>query len=436
MKTGRLIIFHFYLWVASAAFAQTIWIDGTGDWFNATNWSAGVPTSNAAQINNGGTAQITASGATAGAVMLGSGTQDSGALSVSGSGNLDGNINVGVGGTGTFNITNGGVVTSGRFVIGDATGSHGTATVSGSGSSWTNGVVCFVGFNGTAALNVTNGGHVSNSQTLQLRESDGSMGMVTVDGAGSVWTLSSSLTVAGNGAGTLLVTNGGSVFTGGSGGSFGSVIGRNPGSNGVATISGAGSAWTNNGALAIADGFAGTNGTLHIANGGAVSNSYSLLGGFDGSSGTATVDGVGSTWVNNGNLFVPGANGGAGMLTITLGGVVSSSNGYLGSGSTSSTGTVDVDGAGSTWTNSANLYVGGSESGMAGGGLLRIQNGGTVSASATTVWAPGTLEIGPNPTLNSALTFSGGTLRPIANTTFSHNASLASGGVGGEFERF
>jgi hypothetical protein len=61
--------------------------------------------------------------------------------------------------------------------------------------------------------------------------------------------------------------------------------------------------------------------------------------------------------------------------------------------------------------------------------VLQIENCGTVRASATTVWSSGVLEIGANPNLYGALTFNGGTLRAIANTTFSHDASLASGVV-------
>ena len=55
------------------AFAQTtVWTDATGDWFSPANWSAGVPDSTTtAQINNGGTAQIIATGAAASEVDLG-----------------------------------------------------------------------------------------------------------------------------------------------------------------------------------------------------------------------------------------------------------------------------------------------------------------------------------------------------------------------------
>src|SRR5205085_9904042 len=135
---------------------------------------------------------------------------------------------------------------------------------------WTTNVTCFVGYSGNATLNITNGGVVSYSQG-SIGESGGSVGLVAVDGSGSALNIPGTLDVAGDGGGTLTITNGGSVFTGGSGGSFGSSIGRNPGSNGLVTISDAGSAWTNKGALGIGDGFAGTKGALQIKNGGAVS---------------------------------------------------------------------------------------------------------------------------------------------------------------------
>jgi T5SS/PEP-CTERM-associated repeat protein len=394
--------------IGTNAFAQTVWTDGTGDWFNSANWSAGVPTSStAAQINNGGTAQITSSGAAAGDVTLGLGSLDSGTLSTSGSGNATtGSLYIGESGKGTFSITNGGVVSSIRFVLADNSSSSGIATVSGSGSVWTNSVVCFVGFLGTAKLNITNGGIVSDSQA-SIGESAGSNGMVTVDGAGSTWTQFGSVTVGGDGTGTLNITNGGTVSC--LDPDFGlGVIGRNPGSNGIANVSGAGSAWIMSGPLSIADGFAGTTGTLHIMNGGAVSDSYSVLG-RSGGTGTATVDGAGSTWTNNGDLFV-GSNGGIGMLIITQGGKVSNSIGYIGFGTASSTGTVEVDGAGSTWTSTGNVYVGGSESGPVGTGLLRVTNGGVVTTPNVIIGNNGMLT--GTGTINGNVTNSGGTVSP------------------------
>src|SRR6476620_9907803 len=56
------------LGLAPAGFTQTIWTGQSGDWFQPVNWSDGVPTSStdAAEINNGGTAQIETGAAAAG----------------------------------------------------------------------------------------------------------------------------------------------------------------------------------------------------------------------------------------------------------------------------------------------------------------------------------------------------------------------------------
>jgi T5SS/PEP-CTERM-associated repeat protein/autotransporter-associated beta strand protein len=102
------------------------------------------------------------------------------------------------------------------------------------------------------------------------------------------------------------------------------------------------------------------------------------------------VDGAGSTWTNSGELYV-GASG-DGTLTIRNGGAVSNSIGYIGMDS-GTTGAATVDGAGSTWTNSAGLHVG-----YLSAGTLNIRSGGVVSAStmsiASQVGSTGTLNIG------------------------------------------
>ena len=139
------------------------------------------------------------------------------------------------------------------------------------------------------------------------------------------------------------------------------------------------------------------NGTLNITNGGKVSNSYGYLGYNSGSTGTATVDGTGSTWTNSGYLYI--GNSGNGTLNITNGGKVSNTYGYLGYNS-GSTGTATVDGTGSTWTNSGYLYIGNS-----GNGTLNITNGSSVSCAGYTY-------VGYNPGSTGTINFgtNGGTL--------------------------
>jgi T5SS/PEP-CTERM-associated repeat protein len=105
-------------------------------------------------------------------------------------------------------------------------------------------------------------------------------------------------------------------------------------------------------------------------NGGTVSNGSCIMGTFSGT-GTATVEGTGSTWTNDGDLIVGNIFDGVGMVTISDGAQVTNSNGFLGFDS-SANGTVEIDGAGSTWTNGGNLYIGGTESGAARIGAVHI----------------------------------------------------------------
>ena len=118
-----------------------------------------------------------------------------------------------------------------------------------------------------------------------------------------------------------------------------------------------------------------TAGSLTIDNGDFLASDYGYIGYDSTATGMVTVDGWGgtfcSTWSNSSDLY--GGYNGSGTLSITSGGSVSNTNGYIGYNS-GSTGMVTVDGCGSTWTNSGDLYVGNS-----GSGTLSITNGGSVS---------------------------------------------------------
>jgi T5SS/PEP-CTERM-associated repeat protein len=319
------------------AFAQTtVWTDATGDWFTPANWSAGVPdSSTTAQINNGGTAQIMASGAAANDVDLGVAAGDVGTLSISGGGTL-GPMNVGESGTGTLNITAGGIVQDSEATVGADSGSTGT---------------------------------------------------VLVDGVGTTWTLDGTITIGenANATGTLTISNGATVISGING--SGSVIGHDPTSSGTVNVTGKGSTWTNKASLTLSD--AGGVGVLSITAGGVVSSGGSILGTSSGS-GTAALDGMGSSWVINGDLSVGDVSGGVGTVSVAQGGFVTSTNGFIGNGS-GSNGTVSVAGGNATWTNSGNVYVGGNAGGEVGTGELHLFNNGTVGAAAITVWSTGRL---------------------------------------------
>lgn len=153
-------------------------------------------------------------------------------------------------------------------------------------------------------------------------------------------------------------------------------LGYGSGSTGVAAVSGSGSTWNvTNGYFGIGD---SGSGTLLITNGGTVyfgnRGNQCAVGALSGAKGAVIVDGPGSTWNVGPSSFAFVGGEGSGTLSITNGGSASGPI-YIGSG-IGSTGVVTVDGAGSTW-NSFSLLVG-----DAGSGTLCVTNGGSVAAPA------------------------------------------------------
>ena len=181
----------------------------------------------------------------------------------------------------------------------------------------------------------------------------------------------------GTGTGTVTVTSGNALA------SANSYLGDLYHSSGTATVDGAGSTWTNSSSSDV--GSAGL-GTLNLTNGGAVNTTSSGFIGYTAvtGSGTVTVSGAGSTWtVGSGQStqqFCVGFSG-FGTLNITNGGAVNSQVGFatiIADGNASQS-FATVDGAGSTWTNASNLLVG--DGGVA---TLTITNGSTVSVAGAT----------------------------------------------------
>ncbi|WP_051311099.1 autotransporter domain-containing protein [Bradyrhizobium sp. Cp5.3] len=243
------------------------------------------------------------------------------------------------------------------------------ATVISSGNAQAQTVT--IGFSATGDLTIRNGARLSDS-VAALGRFLGATGTVTVDGPGSSWSNSADLSVGYSGAGTLTIRNGGAVSD------QSGHVGRGAGSTGTVTIDGAGSSWVNHIALYVGE--SGT-GTLTVQNGGMVSNlADAYIGMNSGATGTVTVDGAGSSWTDGANLFV--GQSGTGTLTISNGGAVSNgADGHIGANS-GATGTVTVAGAGSSWTNAGTLSVG-----EAGTGALTIASGGTVSNTTAIIGA-------------------------------------------------
>jgi len=377
----------------AAAGAQTVWTGATGSWFDAGNWSAGVPDASAdARIDNTGTCTVASTGAAARSVTLGFDASDSGTLDVDTSATLDiaADFSVGYGGNGALWIGAGSIVNdySGEigYTIDSTSGVHGDAIVDGAGTQWNHAYELYVGY-GTGTLSITNGASVHDVYGYlgYFPESPGhSSGTATIDGAGSVWTSDANLHIGDGGTGVVTVSNGGALVNGEGD------LGFNFGSDGTATITGAGSSWTTNGFLYVGN---NGNGTLNIADGGSVSSlgSYGYLSWASASTSAASIDGAGSTWTNANGLYI--GFGGSGSITILNGGAMENGSFANVGFSEGASGVLTVSGTGSTFGAGGALSIGGNVSGPGGTGSLRVDAGGAASAAAINVWNTGQLSL-------------------------------------------
>jgi hypothetical protein len=198
----------------SAAFgATTRWTVDVGIWHTSTNWDYGEPNpTTAAQINNGGTAQIFTDFPMANALSLtlGLNAGESGNVEVSaGFGDLDVGeaIFVGKGGAGKLTITQGTVNSASASIaslVGQLWVSSGSATVDGGGSHWIISGEADVGGTTTAAGGTDSGTvtaanvHVWDSGTLTGNGTVSTTNGTTVDGTLSPKGGGTTLSIGGN----------------------------------------------------------------------------------------------------------------------------------------------------------------------------------------------------------------------------------------------
>ena len=110
-----------------------------------------------------------------------------------------------------------------------------------------------------------------------------------------------------------------------------------------------------------------------VETGGTVSNSLGTIAASSGTVGTVLVQGAGSTWTNTDQVSV--GHNGTGTLEVRNGGTLRSVRGFAGASAFSS-GTITVSDPGSTWTASGSFFIGNS-----GSGLLQVLNGGVASTT-------------------------------------------------------
>jgi T5SS/PEP-CTERM-associated repeat protein len=239
-------------------------------------------------------------------------------------------------------------------------------------STWSPSGTVYVGYVGTGSV-VVDGGTSIVLGKADLGRYLGSTGTVSVDGVGSTWTNSRSLYVGRYGSGTLNITNNAEVSVQGE-----AFISFYNGSSG--TIYFNNGTLSTNGLLCAADELTGT-GTIN-ANG-LVTDLDLVFDATHGSSQTLNInDNPGqdiTLYLDVDGSGVMGAGyRGVGSMSISEGKVIESTSGYLGYKS-GSTGTVSVDGTGSTWNNDDHLYVG-----REGNGTLNITGGAMVLVTHNT----------------------------------------------------
>jgi T5SS/PEP-CTERM-associated repeat protein len=302
---------------------------------------------------------------------LGDAPGSSGTLNVSHEGALTtAFLGVGGGGDGTLNAAEGAEVAANVTYLGATAGSHGKIAVSGVGSAFSTGDLSFgdplTPDPGLGLLEITAGGSVTSQSVRQ----DTGFSMTDpqeaiVSGSSSSWTVIGPLEIAHRGFGRVSIVDGGSLSVT----ATQTTIALGPQSTGKLTVSGVGSQMTSSN-LRIGDYGAGE---FEVLGGATADTGSDELGYRAEGVGTATVDGAGSTWTNLGNLFV-GRNG-QGTVNVTGGGhLVTGFNTFIGF-EPGSKGTVNVVGPGSRLTSTV-LRVGGNY----GSSALNISGGAKVTS--------------------------------------------------------
>jgi len=454
-NTGQVQIGRYAAGTAAADGAGTTW--NTGQQFIGV-FGGGDGTLN---VTNG--AQV--SGGSAG--TIGYVVDATGAVTVDGTGSswsLSSWLKVGGLGTGTMTLQNGGQVSNTSGYVGYAAGSTGTATVTGAGSTWTTSGSMYIGGDGSAAggtgtVGVSNNAQVSVGGTLKLWNT----GTLTLDG-GSITTPSFDNSAAGlfNFYDGTLTVNGGSfhhgsttlyvdgstataapalvlnnatpavTYTGmrignsrqgnltlsggtdlhGTGQPY---IGFQSSAIGTVEVTGSGTTWTNDGNVFL--GVHNTSqGALNISGGGQVTNAGGRMGYEPNTQGSVSVDGGGSAW--NCTYLDVGENG-TGYLSIGNGGTVSSSSNTWVGRYAGASGDVYLTGAGTNWTNSGSLYIGGDTAAVGGTGMVRLYNGAQLDVGGTLKvwdWDNGTLIIDGGTVTAHGFESAGGSFRFLDGT--------------------
>jgi T5SS/PEP-CTERM-associated repeat protein len=324
------------------------------------------------------------------------------------------------GGAGSISVTSGGSFSatsasnlSSAIVVGSAAGSSGAVSVTGAGSKVSATGQLTVGGGGGGALTIGAGATVvaggaafAPSQGIDVGQSGGASGAISVSGTNSLLSNIGAFIVGDSGMGALTVGGGGTLVTGpgGVGGLAGLVIGNAAGATGSSVeVTGAGSQMNVTGLLDV--GISASAG-LQISGGATVT-----AGSLDAANVASAIAQVGLTDPGS-ELIVSGAatvaDDGTGVLSVLNGATFSAQSLTIGN-QTDSSGALVVSGNGSLLSISGQLNIGTA----LGTGDLTVGPGAVVNASVVN--------------LQGGVVLEGGVLDP---TVFIENGGSTTGGFG------
>lgn len=349
-----------------------------------------------------------------------------------------GDLVVGWNGTGDLQVNKGNVI-SDRGIVGRNTSGTGTVTMTGdvaSRGTWTLADELRVADEGTGTLTLNSDSRVT-ADAITIGRLAGSDGDVTVQSYRADLTATGALIIGDAGTGDLLIdgntVTGDATVTAGSANLQGAsvTLGNADGGQGTVTVQGDRGRLTTAGWLFI--GSEGT-GDLTVNSGAEVSaGDVVQLGASGTGDGSLTVQGQDARFTGTGVLIVGGV--GAADMTVQGGGAVSTASGQVGQlslGAETATVTIGradgTDTRESSWTTSGSVYVGGSNSGATGKGVLNINNNGLLDVGQDLrIWGA----------FGSEATLDGGSIKAGSLTATSGNFNFLDGTVtidGGSFD--
>ena len=294
--------------------------------------------------------------------------------------------------TGTLNILGGAQLNTGPgdSVVGSHHGASGTVIVSGPGSRWTGtgdsvNHLNYLANEGSAVLTITDGGSVVlNRAWLAFgREADASNPAVlgdstlTVQGIGSSFETTGDMLIGRVGNASVTVSDGAvlrndGVAIGGWEWSTGAE------GSGSLTVTGSGTSWINSAGVSVGLGGNAT-ASLEISNG---ANATIAAGVYGGSNANVLITGNDTSVTIGDKSDVESTswfNFGGGDITVSDGAYLYSDGGYIGgTKSTPTSTTMTVTGAGTVWETTKRIFV---ANNAGGNGKLVISDGATVSSA-------------------------------------------------------